>query len=119
MARRSTIGENPLDAVIPPAPPASKSKPAGELAPRNATEAAPPPPTSTAIEEGRLRERVTLHLSRDLIDRMRNVAYWTPGLTLADLAEEALTRHLVVLEEERGEPFPTRRAELKRGRPIR
>jgi hypothetical protein len=44
--------------------------------------------------------------------------YWTPGLTLASLAEEVFTKAVDVLEEEREAPFPKRKEELKTGRPI-
>lgn len=111
MARRSTIGENPLDALIPVASPAPTPDPATK---GTARPSSPPAPVSDHV-----RERVTLHLSRGLLDRMRNAVYWTPGLTMADLADEALSRHLALLEEERGEAFPARASELKRGRPIR
>lgn len=111
MARRSTIGENPLDALIPVPSPGPISDPvAGVTAPPSS----PPAPVNEQV-----RERVTLHLSRGLVDRIRNAVYWTPGLTMADLANEAFSRHLALLEEERGEAFPARASELKRGRPIR
>lgn len=94
MAKRRTIGTNPLDAVIPTH--------GEEKAPRRV-----------------VKERLTVHLPVDLIDRIKNAVYWTPGLTLAGLAEEALTVAVEKLERERGEPFPPRRAELKGGRPLK
>lgn len=96
MAKRRTIGANPLDAVIP--------------APREEN----PPSSPRAI-----KERLTVHLSLDLIDRVKNAVYWTPGLTLAGLAEEALAAAVDKLERARGEPFPPRKAELKGGRPLK
>ena len=125
MARRSTIGENPLDSLIPAAPPkaSGRTKPEGPSpAPSTGAEASPPPPPAAeAADPGRpaLRDRVTLHLPAWLVDRMRNAVYWTPGMTMADLAEAALRKELERLEEERGEAFPTRQSELKRGRPVR
>jgi hypothetical protein len=97
MAKRRTIGANPLDAVIP--------------APREAERAISAPKA--------IKERLTVHLSIGLIDRMKNAVYWTPGLTLAGLAEEALAQAVDKLEKERGEPFPPRQAELKGGRPLK
>lgn len=115
MARRSTIGENPLDALIPV--PSPTSPPQLDTAPAVVAAVSTSPPE--IVDAGRVRERVTLHMSRGLLDRVRNAVYWTPGLTMADLAEEALIRYLATLEQERGEPFPARASELKRGRPIR
>lgn len=116
MARRSTIGENPLDALIPVASPAPVS---GTEPVAGVTSEPPATPAPAAVDDSHVRERVTLHLSRGLLDRVRNAVYWTPGLTMADLAEEALSRYLALLEEERGGAFPPRASELKRGRPIR
>jgi hypothetical protein len=106
MAPRKTIGDNPLDSVIPAfgLPPE---------APRRAQRETP------AREPARVtKERLTVHLPLDLIDRVKNAVYWTPGLTLAGLAEQALAKTVDRLEKERGEPYPHRRSELKGGRPL-
>ncbi len=95
MAKRRTIGANPLDAVIP----------------AHHEEKRPTPKIP--------KERLTVHLPVDLIDRIKNAVYWTPGLTLAGLAEEALAAAVDKLERARGEPFPPRQAELKGGRPLK
>ena len=54
-----------------------------------------------------------------LIDRVKNAVYWTPGLTLAALAEDALRARVEGLETDRGEAFPARPAPLKGGRPLK
>ncbi|MFQ5828604.1 MAG: hypothetical protein ACE5JD_05540 [Candidatus Methylomirabilia bacterium] len=66
-----------------------------------------------------LKQRLTVHLPIELIDRAKDAVYWTPGLTLAGLAEETLTKALDAMEKERGEPVPPRREELRRGRPLK
>jgi hypothetical protein len=65
------------------------------------------------------KERLTVHLSQELINRIRNAVYWTPGLTLADLGEDAFTRVVAEREKQRGGAFPQRKEELKGGRPIK
>ena len=62
---------------------------------------------------------MTFHLPVDVIERAKNAVYWTPGLTLADLAARALTRALDEIERKRGNSFPKRREELKGGRPVK
>ncbi len=114
MAPRKTIGDNPLDAVIPAL---------GGLTER-APERAPERPRTPARVEAKeppraAKERLTVHLPLDLIDRVKNAVYWTPGLTLAGLAEDALKRAVDRLEKDRGEPYPHRRSELKGGRPLK
>lgn len=82
-----------------------------------------PSPTLTPREQTAtarvVKERLTVHLPTDLIDRVKNAVYWTPGLTLAGLAEQALTKAVAELEQERGERFPARKTELKGGRPLK
>ena len=51
------------------------------------------------------KERLTVNLPPELIERARNAVYWTPRRTLADLAEEALLKALRRLEKENGGPF--------------
>ena len=90
-----------------------RRRPAGEhrdprIAPR-------PPAPATPVG----RDRLTVHLPVDLIDGVKNAVYWTPGLTLACLAEDALRQALAALEAARGEPFPPRARNLTVGRPLR
>ena len=98
MPKRRTIGTNPLDAVVPE--PQALPAPAAAAAPV-------------------AKERLTVHLSLDLIDGVKNAVYWTPGLTLARLAEDALRQALATLEATRGAPFPPRERPLTVGRPLR
>ena len=106
MARRpSTIGTNPLDAVVPLR--------RGDERPEAEREAGAAP----ASKPG--KERVTFQLPVDLIERARDAVYWTPGATMAALMETALTDHLAKLEKRRGQPFERRGGALKTGRPIK
>lgn len=65
------------------------------------------------------KERCTLRLSRDLMDKLRDAVYWTPGLTLGSLAEQALRTCIDEIEAGRGGPFPPRAGNLKTGRPVK
>lgn len=101
--RKTTIGDNPLDAVVPRGPSGSAvavAEPEQET-PRQA------------------KERMTFHLPVEVMERAKNAVYWTPGLTLADLAAQALTEAVDRLEKKKGETFPPRKAELKGGRPMK
>jgi hypothetical protein len=92
MARRSTIGANPLDAVVPAGLPAQQS----------------PEPKATR------KERVTFQLPVELIERARDVVYWTPGATMAGLMEAALEAELG-----RREQVPSRAGAIRTGRPVK
>lgn len=67
-----------------------------------------------------LKQRVTIHISVDLIDRVKNAVYWEPGLTLTEFAERAFDRELKKWEKEWGEEYPQRKEyQLKGGRPLK
>ena len=102
MSRSKTIGENPLDIIIPD--PEKK-----EVA--TTTHSNP----SKQVE----RERVSLYLPKDLAGKVRDAVYWTPGITLSDLGEEGVRWVLKNLEKKRGSPFPKREREIRRGRPCK
>jgi transcriptional regulator of met regulon len=65
------------------------------------------------------RKRLTVSLPLDLLERSRNTVYWTKGLTLARLLEQALIHSLNQREGMNGRPFPKRLEDLKGGRPSR
>lgn len=107
MAKRQTIGDNPLDAFISPSAMSNDQR---------------------VLEEDSIpqrqpkhskKQRITVQISEDVIERIKNAVYWTPGVTLASLAEEAFSKIVDELEKAKGTPFPKRKEELKTGRPIK
>ena len=105
--KRRTIGDNPLDALLPPAP--AKTAAAGSA------KAAPP----------RVKKlRSTFLLPPDLIEEFKDVVVALSGpplrLTLAAFAERALRVEIERLKREhnKGRTFPKRDSELRGGRPI-
>lgn len=66
-----------------------------------------------------VRKRLTVNLPADLLEQLRNTAYWNPGMTLAGLVERGIRVSIEDLERSRGGPFPIRLRELKGGRPRR
>jgi hypothetical protein len=66
------------------------------------------------------KERVTFQLPVELIEKARDVVYFTPGLTMAGLMEDALIAQLKWREKNRGQTFPSRAgAALRTGRPVK
>jgi hypothetical protein len=61
--------------------------------------------------------RLTVSLPGDLVDRLRDAVYWSPGLTLAWLIAQSLRTSLAELESLRQGPFPKRTRALRAGRP--
>lgn len=111
MAKRQTIGDNPLDSLIQPI--SNKEKYESIL------DSSEDVNQSIRQHTKSPKQRITVQISQDVIERLKNAVYWTPGLTLASLAEEAFSKAIDTLENEREAPFPNRREELKTGRPIK
>jgi hypothetical protein len=64
------------------------------------------------------RVKLMLNLSAETARRVRSAVYWTPGLRLSKLADQALAEAVDRLEKKRGEPFPQIEGNLEGGRPV-
>jgi hypothetical protein len=100
--KRSKVEEHPLASKV-------KLRPSGPAIDRRAGR--------RGTAERTERERITLLLDADLIERLRNAVYWSDGVTLAGLVADSLTRTVDKMERARGTSFPRRKAELPTGRP--
>lgn len=110
MSKRKTIGENPLDNLIDNI---SNKKSSTEVLDANTSLKHP-----MQQQNKTSKQIITVQISQDVVDRVKNAVYWTPGLTLASLAEKAFSHAVDALENERKSVFPHRKEDLKRGRPI-
>jgi len=103
MEKKKTIGNNPLEAYLG----SKKDKQQNSDMQQ---------PECMNVKK---KERITIHLTSDLIDKVKNVVFWEPGLTLTGFAEYALEKALQEMEEKRGEKYPEREERtLKSGRPV-
>lgn len=59
--------------------------------------------------------RFTTYLEPALIELLKDVAY-EDRITLNSLVRDALEAHVAKLVKKRGEPYPKRRGELRRGK---
>ena len=118
--RRSTLGSDPLDALVPetPAKRATSASRRGLSTSSRKRKTSTTKPRKAAAEDKVPKVRATFHLPLDVFDQARDAVYWTPGLTLAELCEKGLRAELAKLEKRNGKPFPPREAELKGGRPV-
>ena len=122
---RKTIGESPFDILVAPKEePYEEAKPVKALNGNGSKK--PSSPTNN-------KQRLTVQISEDVIERAKNTVYWTRGLTLAQLTEEALENAIKNLEKisviyddstgkplkDKGDAFPKRREGLKSGRPVK
>lgn len=105
MSKQKTIGLNPLIEYL------SDKEPVKEQTPATRYEQQSWYPVK--------KQRVTIHVPVDLIERVKNAVFWEPGLTLAEFAEDALLKAIDALEQEKGTPFPQRKRPLRGGRPLK
>lgn len=127
MKKSKGLGESPLNGMFSPTvaePPAGKQgKQSGQGKQREQRKHKEQTPQRKQKEQSSppvlgVRQRFTVHLPADLVEQLRRAVFWTPGLTLSDLAENALRQAVGRLEKERGGPFPELRGSI-RGRPVR
>jgi uncharacterized protein (DUF4415 family) len=126
---RSTIKNDPFATLIPDRE-AEQAAEAEEASEPTATNVVTPLRREQAVSQvrgdqaepkkvdGQKREKLTVHLSHDLIERVKNAAYWNPRLTIASIAELGVKFAIEQVEKEHGGPYPARESELKGGRPI-
>jgi hypothetical protein len=53
----------------------------------------------------------------ELLDRVRNAAFWTPGETLAAIGFRGIMQEVERMEKKNGGPFPPRTKPVRIGRP--
>ena len=130
------LGEDPLDVVVPDPtqapskenPPAAKPAVTRTSKPeRETTKTAPkragkwPAPVEPDPEAPGPKVTVSLHLPLQLIERVRDAAYYVPGLTVSGMAETALSNELQRLDSEYEKTYhqtiPKRTGQLRPGRP--
>jgi len=102
--KRGGLGENPLDLLVPHKRGAARSGGAVRAERR-------------VVKVPKTKDRFTLHLPTELMERAKDVAFWTPGLTLAALAEAGIRLEVERMEKKHG-PFKSRGAGKLGGRPI-
>jgi hypothetical protein len=123
MSRRPTIGEDPLDALIPGTaqPRVSKTRAARPPGRRSRRQGVGEPEPH---QETGAKVRATFHLPTDLVEAARDTVVALSGpplrLTLAALVEAGIRREIERLKkaENAGKPFPRRASDLRGGRPI-
>ena len=116
MSKKSTIKNDPFALVIPEQEEAAIQPASVKAEPLRPTQGkGEEPKPATPIHK---KEKLTVHLTHELIERVKNAAYWNPRLTIASIAERGIIDVIEQIELENGGPYPPRESELKGGRPI-
>jgi hypothetical protein len=108
---KSTIKNDPLSAVIP--------EPGENVARDFEPQELPTPRQFTRRVPQLARQKITVHLRPDVIERVKNAAYWNPRLTISAIAEAGIINALEKVEDENGGPYRQREQELRGGRPMK
>ena len=111
---RKTMPESPLD-MLTNAPQRAKKASKRGLATAGTAKKTPSRTSTKAVE----KQRLTVHITVETIERVKNAVFWTPGLTLAAMAEEALAGAVDKLEKKNKKKFKPRTSDLKGGRPMK
>jgi acetylornithine/succinyldiaminopimelate/putrescine aminotransferase len=107
MSERQTIDFNPLETSA-----------IANLIGSNETNQKKTLKTKAKQEAPPTKERMTVQLRSDLIERLKDCCYWD-RITIAQFCEEALEEALKRAEKKRGSPFEKRASELRPGRPMK
>lgn len=63
-----------------------------------------------------IKVTTTIQIDLETIERIRDIVYWTPGLTISDFIDVACQNHIEVITQKYGKPFAPRESEIRRGR---
>lgn len=64
------------------------------------------------------KHKITVMVDNELVERLKNAVYWSPGKSVSGVMEEALQIAVDQLEKQNGKPFAERNSELKKGRKL-
>lgn len=65
-----------------------------------------------------MKKAITIRIDENILNRLRNLVYWSHGMTLNDFAERAIDYHLKDWERKFPEITKQRDSNLKVGRKI-
>ena len=60
------------------------------------------------VSYGGKKQAMSVTVSTDVLEKLRDVAYFEPGATISSLVEQGAKELIEKLERERGEPYPSR-----------
>ncbi len=66
-----------------------------------------------------MKKTISLQLHIDLLERLKNAVYWTPGLSMREVMESGIKYSLEQLEKENDGIFPKRLGEVTVGRKMK
>ena len=66
------------------------------------------------------KKMISVQINTALLERLKNVVYWTPGLTVRTVIESAITNELDKYElNNNAEPFQQRTSTIKMGSRVK
>lgn len=66
-----------------------------------------------------MKKNFSISINYEVLDKIRDIVYWTPGISVSGLIENCLVNLINAMEQERGEQFPKRTGQLHIGRPLK
>jgi hypothetical protein len=109
------FNQPPIDQVIPK--PTNPTSPETQSGTQSSEAQGTPVNTANGSDTDSVKDKVTVVASKELLERLRNVAYWE-HMTLAALVEDGI-RHVIDRYERRNNgPYELRPKPLTPGRPA-
>lgn len=56
-----------------------------------------------------VKENFQVRIPPKIAEKVRDIVYWTPGLTISSFTQDALRNHIGQYEQQRIAPYPERR----------
>lgn len=108
---KRTIKNDPFADLIPDSSEADASGPSPEQSSQE--------PKASISKQSPKRAKITVVVDGELVERIKNAAYWNPALTVASVTEMGIRLAMERIEKDHGGPYPTRTTNLRPGRPLK
>ncbi len=63
------------------------------------------------------KKQIAIQVDRDLLERVQNIVFWTPGVTITSLVGDGIEREVKSREKKNGGRFKSKASNINRGRP--
>ena len=63
-----------------------------------------------------MRKNITIRIDEEIIDKVKDIVYWEPGMSMSDLFEQSIKVMIKELQDKHGKKYEKRPKNIKCGR---